>query len=167
MPTDDEGCSDFEEEEGEAAQDELPLLCGKRIGGQLGCVLLFGHPGAHDCGSSRRIWRPSVRHEVAIGAGRDWHSRAAEPAKAPAGDFLLCAETMGDSFEGGHAIARAGQQFLPMTENGIQCEPALAAAADIPQLLAAALSPLHLPYLLHCRVIFPLSALACLQYTPC
>ena len=39
-----------------------------------------------------------------------------------------------------HAIARAGQQFLPMTENGIQCEPALAAAADIPQLLAAALS---------------------------
>ena len=35
-----------------------------------------------------------------------------------------------------------------MTENGIQCEPALAAAADILQLLAAALSPLHLPYLL-------------------
>ena len=31
-----------------------------------------------------------------------------------------------------------------MTEDGIQCEPALAAAADIPQLLAAALSPLQL-----------------------
>ena len=45
-----------------------------------------------------------------------------------------------------------------MTENGIQCEPALAAAADIPQLLAAALSPLRLPYLLRCRVIFLLSA---------
>ena len=43
-----------------------------------------------------------------------------------------------------------------MTENGIQCEPALATAADIPQLLAAALSPLHLPYLLRCRVLFPL-----------
>ena len=66
-----------------------------------------------------------------------------------------------------HAIARAGQQFLPMTEDGIQCEPALAAAADIPELLAAALSPLRLPYLLRCRVLFPLSALACLQYTPC
>ena len=40
-----------------------------------------------------------------------------------------------------------------MTENGIQCEPALAAAADIPQLLAAALSPLHLPYLLRLQIV--------------
>ena len=55
----------------------------------------------------------------------------------------------------GALLARAAQQFLPMTENGIQCEPALAAAADIPQLLAAALSPLHLPYLLRYLVARP------------
>lgn len=41
----------------------MPVLCGKQIGGQLGCILPGGHEGAHNIGPAlrRRVAKPVVK----------------------------------------------------------------------------------------------------------
>ena len=41
----------------------MPILCGKQLGGQLGCILPAGHEGAHNIGPAlrRRVAKPVVK----------------------------------------------------------------------------------------------------------